>query len=1052
MKNLKREPKQNWENGMKRIPIVLGLSAALCTPTLFSYASTGDRIASEFVQSVRQTRVVTGKILDETGEPLIGVSVLVKGTSAGAITDLDGNYSVEVPSDKSILVISYIGYKTQEMTVGRNNQLNIKMEADTQALDEVVVVGYGVMKKRDLTGAITSVKSEDIVKSPASNAMEALQGQVPGLDIIRNSGKATSGVTINIRGQRSLSDVKDEFGNKIANAPLFIIDGMQGGDFSDIAPADIESIEVLKDASSTAIYGSQGANGVIIITTKKGAIGKTKFSYNGYFGVNGWAQYPDMLTGEDYMQVRREAARTAGQWSSTADDQKLFTVEEWQAIQNGDWTDWVDEVVQTGLVQSHQVTASGGTEKTTALLSAGFYQEKGSFKKDKMDRYNLRMNIDHKLGKTVKVGATTQITHYAQDDRAENVLWRAATNAPLGKPYDEDGKVVEYPLGVNGQVSPLADEASEITARHHVLKTNLIANGYLDFTPIDGLTFRSNLGTNYAFYRKQDFEGASSIDRLGHYSSSQSKIKSSEKSFVNWDNVINYNKTFKDHTVGGTALTSWTQSKYTAVNAEGTGQLVDSYLWHNLGANDKNSYVIGSDYIQHQTFSYALRLNYSYKGRYMLTVSNRWDGDSRLSEGNKWESFPSVAAAWRISDEAFMKNVEALSNLKMRLSWGKTGNSGIKAYGTQSGLTPKTNSAFQDQGYTYYIYNEYVGNKNVGWEMSTTWDLGFDIGLFNNRISAVVDLYHTKTTDILLPRTLPTSMGGSNTTPFKMYQNIGATMNRGIEVAINTVNIDTKDFKWNSALTFAANHEEITDLIDGKDIIGSGSSITESLLIGRPLRSYRHYINDGIWQESEAEEAAKYFKDAKKTQPFKPGDIKLRDINKDNIIDEKDEVYLGSQSPKWTGGFNNNFSYKNFDLNVYVIARWGQMINYELTGAFDPQGKGNFPSYLKYWTPENPSNDFPRPAQTNFYNYIGYQTLNYIDGSYWKIKTVSLGYTLPKATVSKWGISKLRVYLTANNLFSFAKNHLIKDYDAERGGSAKAPLQRQFIFGLNLDF
>ena len=289
-------------------------------------------------------------------------------------------------------------------------------------------------------------------------------------------------------------------------------------------------------------------------------------------------------------------------------------------------------------------------------------------------------------------------------------------------------------------------------------------------------------------------------------------------------------------------------------------------------------------------------------------------------------------------------------------------------------------------------------------------------------------------------------------TPFKMYQNIGATMNRGIEISVNTVNVDNKNFKWNSTLTFAANHEEITDLIDGKDIIGSDSHITTSLLIGRPLKSFYHFINEGIWQENEAEEAAKYFKDSKKTQPFKPGDIKLRDLNGDYIIDDKDETYLGSQSPKWTGGFNNNFSYKNFDLNVYIIARWGQMIDYELTGSYDPQGKGNFPAYLNYWTPENPSNDFPRPAQTNFYNYLGYQTLNYIDGSYWKIKTVSLGYTFPKSLTSKLGVSKLRAYVTANNLFSFAKNHLIQDYDAERGGSAKAPLQRQFIFGLNLDF
>ena len=989
-------------------------------------------------------KTITGIVQDALG-PIAGANIIVKGTTNGNITDMDGKFTLENVPANATLVISYIGFTPQEIRVGNQTTFNITLQEDSEALDEVVVVGYGVMKKKDLTGAVSQLSSSSMKDLKVSHPTEAMAGKLAGVQVQQVGGQPGQAATIRVRGSGSIT---------ASSAPLYVVDGYPLGEqnLNAINPNDIESIEVLKDASSTAIYGSQGANGVIIITTKKGAQGKTKFSYNGYFGVNGWAQYPDMLSGEDYMQVRREAARTGGQWNSTADDQKLFTVEEWQAIQNGEWTDWIDEVLHTGLVQSHQVTASGGTEKTTAMLSAGYYQEKGSFKNDKMDKYNLRMNIEHKLGKTVKVGATTQITHYAQDERAENVLWRAATNAPLGKAYDEDGKVVEYPLGKNGQVSPLVDEASEVAARHHVLKTNLIANGYLDFTPIEGLTFRSNLGTNYAFYRKQDFEGAGSIDRLGQNSTSLSKIKSSEKSFVNWDNIISYNKTVKDHTFGATALTSWTQSKYTSVNAQGEGQLVDSYLWHNLGANDKSSYVIGSDYIQHQTFSYALRFNYSYKGRYMLTVSNRWDGDSRLSKGNKWASFPSVAAAWRISDEAFLKNVEALSNLKLRLSWGKTGNSGIMAYGTQSGLTPKTNSAFQDNGYTYYIYNEYVGNENVGWEMSNTWDLGFDIGLFNNRISAVVDLYQTKTTDILLPRTLPTSMGGSNATPFKMYQNIGATMNRGIEVSVNTVNVDNKNFKWNSTLTFAANHEEITDLIDGKDIIGAESSITSSLLIGRPLRSYHYFINQGIWQENEAEEAAKYFKDAKKTQSFKPGDIKLQDLDGNFIIDDNDRTYLGSQSPKWTGGLNNNFSYKNFDLNVYIIARWGQMIDYELAGAYDPQGKGNFPAYLNYWTPENPSNDFPRPAQTNFYNYLGYESLNYIDGSYWKIKTVSLGYTFPKSLTSKLGVSKLRAYVTANNLFSFAKNHLIQDYDAERGGSAKAPLQRQFIFGLNLDF
>lgn len=992
---------------------------------------------------------ITGTVVDESGEPAIGASVKIKGTGTGTVTDLNGAFKLDAPAG-STLEITYVGYTPQTVKAG-SAPVKVVLKEEVSVMDEVVVIGYGVMKKRDLTGSVASVKAEDIVRSPAGNAMEALQGQVPGLDITRNSGSATSGVTINIRGKRSLSDVQDEFGNDIANAPLFIIDGMQGGSIEDLSPSDIESIEVLKDASSTAIYGSQGANGVIIVTTKKGKSGRMHFSYNGYLGVNGWAQYPEMNSGEGYMNVRRESFRTGGQWNSTADDSKIFTLEEWEAIQAGDWTDWVDEVLKTGFVQSHQITASGGTDRTTAILSAGYYQEKGSFKDDKMDKYNIHMNVEHKVSKWLKLGATTHITHYAQNERADNVLWRAATNAPLGKAYDENGNVVLWPLGPSGQISPLADEATATTAKHHILKTNIIANGYLELTPIAGLSLRSSLGTTYTHYRKQDFEGANSIDRGGQFATSESKQMSAEKSFVNWDNVINYTKTLGDHTFGATALTSYTQTKYTGFNASGTGQLLDSYLYHNLGANNQSSYQIGSEYIQHTTFSYALRANYSYKGRYLFTVSNRWDGDSRLAKGNKWESFPSVAVAWRVNDEAFMKNIDWISNLKVRLSWGKTGNSGITPYGTQSGVTAYTNAAFQDNGYTYYNFNEYIGSKDVGWEISKTWDLGFDLGFLNNRISAVIDLYHTKTTDLLLPRNLPTSMGGSNSTSFMMYQNIGATMNRGIELTINSVNITNKNFEWRTGLTFAANHEEITDLINGTDIVSGENPETESLLIGHPLNSYYTYKRLGIWQESEAAEAATYFKDADKTQPFKPGDIKLADLDDNHIIDGNDRCYIGSTSPKWTAGLNNTFRYKAFDLNIYIIARWGQYMDYEFSGAYDPYGKKNFPAYFSYWTPENPSNDFPRPAQTDFFNYIGYQSLQYIEGSYWKIKTISFGYTLPQKYTSKIGVSNLRLYITANNLLSVSGNHLVKHYDAERGGSAKSPLQRQFIFGINFD-
>jgi len=468
---------------------------------------------------------------------------------------------------------------------------------------------------------------------------------------------------MNIRGKRSLSTAKDEYGNLVANNPLVIIDGIQGGNISDIPPQEIESIDVMKDASSTAIYGSQGANGVIIVTTKKGKAGKSKISYNGYAGLNGWAQYPKMRMGDDYIQLRREAAKTKGQWNSSADDQTLFTTEEWAAIQNNEWVDWVKEVNHTGQVQNHQITVSGGTTKTLGLLSAGYYKEKGSLKDDVLDKYNVRTSVDHNFTNIFKTGVSLNLTHYNGYVRADNVLWRAATNDPLGRVYDENGKVVLWPVGTTGKVSPLADEASEFTAKHQRLTTNIWANGYAELKPLKGLSVRSNFGTNFNFRRNSDFEGAGSIDRAGLYADALASILSTEKSFITWDNIVNYTKSIESHDFTITGLTSWTQSKFRSSYSEGSGQLIPSQLWNNLSANNKTSYVIRSGYVQSQTFSYALRLNYNYLGKYLLTLSNRWDGASRLAEGHKWAAFPSAAFAWRMIDENWLRDIKNLNEL-----------------------------------------------------------------------------------------------------------------------------------------------------------------------------------------------------------------------------------------------------------------------------------------------------------------------------------------------------------------------------------------------------
>ena len=990
-----------------------------------------------------QAQEVKGKVTTASGDPIPGATIVVKGTTNGVISDAGGSFAIGNIRVGDVLVVSFVGMISQEVVYQGGNQLDVRLEEETIGIEEVVAIGYGTVKKRDLTGSVASVKSDDITRIPTFNAMEALQGQVTGVDVTRESGKAGSDVEIRIRGNRSING---------SNSPLIIIDGMQGGSYTDIAPEDIESIEVLKDASSTAIYGSQGANGVIIITTKKGKVGETKVSYSGYYGVNGWAQYPDMLTGEDFLNVRREAYRANGSWSSPADDVAIFSSTEWEAIQNGDYTNWVDEVMHNGIQQSHQITATMGNEKATSYLSAGYYNEKGSFADDEMKRYSIRMNADYKMYEFLKLGATAQVTHYNTDVRASNVLWRAATNSPLGKAYDDDGNVILFPLGTSFRVSPLADEADDNVAAYNELNTNVIANGYLVFTPIEGLSFRSNLGTNLKFTRDGEYAAANSIDRAGQYSTSISSITASNTRYYSWDNILNYTKDLGEHTFGATALTSWTKSTYDEVYAYGEGQLVPEQLFYSLGANNRDSYNIASGFTGSQTLSFAGRINYSYGDRYLLTISSRWDGASRLSE--QWAMFPSVAGAWRISEEAFMNDTKNwLSNAKLRVSWGKTGNSGISEYGTQSGVSAHTDAGFQEQGYTYYTFNTVIGNKDLGWEISKSVDLGIDLGLWDNRLSIVFDYYNTKTDDILMLRSLPTSMGSGNNTPFQTYQNIGSSRNKGIELAINSVNYDTKDFKWNTNFTFSKNNEEITSLIDGQNIYDGQRKEHNSLILGAPIKSYYTFDRLGIWETSEAAEAATYFKDAAKTQPFQPGDIKLRDINGDHVIDGVNDVtYIGSKTPDWVAGINNSFYFKGIDFSFYLTARWGQLLESDFTGAFDPKGDTNFPDYFKYWTPETTGADFPRPNNGEFFNYVGYQSYWFADGSYVKLKNVTLGYTFPDRWMKSASISNLRLYVTGANLLTFNKNSLIKHYDPERGGAATDPLTRQFVFGVNVNF
>lgn len=1040
--------------GFKSTTLVLAaLSALFCLNPMDARAE-----QTAVVQEANQSKKISGQVLDEYGDPMIGVTIRVKGSQLATVTDLDGNFSLSVPGNKAELEISYIGYQTANPTAVAGTPVKVTMQPEQNDLDEVVVIGFGVVKKRDVTGSVASIKSEAIVQAPTSDLSTALQGRISGLDV--------NGDQLRIRGNRSIN------GN---NAPLVIIDGVMGGSMSDLNPDDIESVDVLKDASSTAIYGSQGANGVIIITTKKADVGKMHVSYSGFVTGAFRPDRPDYREGENWYETRRQAAENAGLWNSPADDLSIFgSNEAYAAYRAGAWTDYEDLLQKDMTVSTkHTVTLSGGTEKTSARFSLG-YANRGSKWKDSKgtDRYTLRANIDHKLYDWISAGVNFQLTH----NRHTGSPYERATvtDTQLGSPYgyydaelDEyiiGNELVERPLDAGGYVNPLIDNESERLYSAKRNSTNVVANVYADIRPFKGMTFRTQLNTHLSNSSNGSYVDAASADQIesGTNKSTATYTKSSG-TYLEWNNILTYKFTMlpEDHNLSITALTSWNRKTEDFLAASSIGQLLASNLWWNMASNDGNdgSSIHSSGYTQEQNFSYAGRIQYDYKGRYLFTASMRRDGASRLADGHKWDWFPSAAIAWRISDEKFMESTKSwLTDLKLRATYGVTGNSGIGVYGTKSGITfANWSFGFQDTAANRYILGTLdnngsgyyvIGNTDTKWEKSKTVDLGFDMTLFKNRVNIVFDWYNTKTTDLILLRSLPTSAGQDG--KYATYTNIGSTQNRGFEFTINSRNIVSKDFDWNSTLTFSSNREKILDLVDGTNIQVGTSKEDGTLMLGHPIKSYNTFKYDGIWTTQDVENAiangTMLYKDADKTQPFAPGDIRVADLDGDGVIDQnKDVDFVGSTSPDWFAGFNNDLRYKNWDLNIYLYARWGHW-GASPTAGFDPSTGGDFTN-MDYWIAgTNEGASLPALYKgRKLYDYVGYQSLSYCEQSFIKIKRISLGYTLPKSVLSKINIQNARIYCTVTNPFYSAKENWLEDRDPE-GDS------RSVTLGLNINF
>lgn len=982
---------------------------------------------------------VSGTVKDNMGE-LPGVSVTVKGATGGVFTDLDGNYTISVPGEKSVLVFSFIGYETKSVQIGSTRKLDVVMVSDEKLLDEVVVIGYGTVKKRDLTGSVSSVKSDDITISPTSNVMEALQGRIAGMDILKTTGQIGSDVQVLLRGNRSI------YGN---NTPLFIIDGVIGS-YEQVNPMDIESFDVLKDASSTAIYGSAGANGVVIITTKRGKEGKVGVNFDAFVGFSSDPKFYHGMKGDEWTNYQREAYKYLnGQYPS--DMSSILTdATKLDAYNNNKWIDWVDEASgNTAVNQKYNVSVTAGNAKTKVFSSLSYDKQEGLLRNEDQNKYAMRLNIDQELSPWAKAGFTSNMVYSIRNNGVRNTFTKAIAAFPLGDAYDENSDI-NYEFAKD-EYSPLGDFIKNQFV-DNTRNTYLNANVYLEINPIKELTFRTVINGTLNNSRRGQFWGdRANANRPSYAGSPHAEITNNYSYRYMWDNIITYNKTFlTDHTVTGTVLSSWTKNENESNKAAASGQFLDSWSFYRLLAG--TSARVESDYVQDMKMSYAMRLNYSYKGRYLVTFSNRWDGVSWFAKEHQWDSFPAGALAWRISDEAFMTGTKGwLDNLKLRIGYGVTGNDGgIGAYSSATNAYAYSSAGVSLDGKIapFTQFSGIYGNPSLGWEKSYNWNVGLDFAILNNRIDGSVDWFKTRTKDLLFKRVMPVTSGSTGWgAPLSSWENIAETSNHGIEVTINTRNVQTRDFTWNSNITFTWSKEKIESL-------PSGDLISENLFVGESIKAIYGYKYAGIWgTNATAEELAKY--------GVKPGWVRIETVpqtttvNGEQVNDngvhkysEKDRQILGHSNPDFIVGLNNNFRYKSFDLSVFATARYGQTIASDLLGWYSAKtgSSNNQIAGADYWTENNQNAYYPVAGSGSEQTVM--PALKYRDGSFIKVKNITLGYTLPKL----FNIERCRVYATAYNPFLYVKDKQLKGTDPETNGSDSFPLYKQFVFGVNISF
>lgn len=997
------------------------------------------------VKAKLQPITVSGTITSESGETLPGASIVLKGTTRGAVTNLEGEYTIEVEDAASVLMFSYVGYSTQEVEVGNQTSIDIVLVEDLMRLDEVVVIGYGTMTKRDLTGSVASVTSDELVAVPVLSLEQAMQGRAAGV-YVQNTGSNPGGRTqVRIRGVNSIQ------GN---NDPLYIIDGLVGGDIQAVDPMDIESIDILKDASSTAIYGARGANGVVMVTTKTGKAGTNNIGFSMYYG---WQKLPKQL---DLMNAKEHAEfinalNTAEGDPITFPDPNNLPYD----------TDWQDELFRTAPMQSYNLSASGGSDKLNYYVSGNYISQDGIMEYTGYNRYNMRVNLDSKVSDRLEVGTrigfsrVKRTLQYGEDwgggSNNHHPLISATEISPTLSPYDADGNLVAELKNTSGdfKTNPMHHLANVTGESYRTLLNSVL---YADIKILKDLSFKTNFGVNYNNTAGNRYKPSFVYEPNDGY---RSRADVEHDIYTSWlsENYLTYKKTSGIHNLELLGGFTAQESNSEGMDSRAWDFAVDDFLYHNLAAGDASTTSMGSSMSRTARASLIGRIHYVLNGKYLLTATGRYDGSSKFGENNKWAFFPSAAFAWRLSDESFIENLNLFSNLKLRASYGVSGSDALGPYYSFSAMSP-VEAYIVNNGIVNGFRPTRLANPDLRWEKTTQLDVGLDMGFFRGRLYVVMDYFNKTTDDLFLDKPVPQTAGVSS-----IRENIGSLNNSGLEFGIDAVPV-RGNFTWNIGFNITYHQSEVTKLAgeDEELIVGNmGGSYKignmQIIKVGEALGSFYGYEIDGIWKSGDPGLAtALQFGD-----PVSAGDWKISDLDGDGDVNDSDRKIIGNGQPKFYGGFNNTFTFKGFDAAVFFHYALGvntlnaMQRNYLRTGSTKSKHRdliGNM------WTPTNEDSEYARID----YNQPGIITDQMVeDGSFMRLREVTIGYTLPVSVSSRIKVDRLRIYATGSNLALFTN---YSGYDPEvniYGGDnvfylntdiGSYPKARTIVLGLNMTF